>query len=63
VTLTPARRRLRGEAEKIPAAIVGRLGMELAELRHLHSMLTQVIAAANHANNSHQAVRGQAPAS
>ncbi|GAA1283617.1 MarR family transcriptional regulator [Planotetraspora silvatica] len=69
VTLTPAGRRLRDEAEKIPATIVGRLEMEPAELQHLHRMLTQVIAAANkantanNANHSHQAVRGQAPAS
>ncbi|MBB4936859.1 DNA-binding MarR family transcriptional regulator [Streptosporangium album] len=62
VTLTPAGRHLRGEAEKIPAAIVERLGMELGELRHLHQMLTQVIAAATTANTSHRAVRGQAPA-
>ncbi|GII30284.1 MarR family winged helix-turn-helix transcriptional regulator [Planotetraspora mira] len=63
VTLTPAGRRLRDEAEKIPATIVGRLGMELSELQLLHQMLTRVIAAANNANHSHQAVHGQAPAS
>ncbi|GAA4564199.1 MarR family transcriptional regulator [Planotetraspora kaengkrachanensis] len=52
VTLTPEGRRLRDEAEKIPPAIVGRLGMELSELQRLHQMLTQVIAAANHANHA-----------
>ncbi|WP_089205956.1 MarR family transcriptional regulator [Streptosporangium subroseum] len=62
VTLTPAGRRLRDEAEKIPAAIVERLGMELAELQQLHGMLTQVIAAAGSANAAHRAVRGQASA-
>ncbi|MFI5694630.1 MarR family winged helix-turn-helix transcriptional regulator [Kribbella sp. NPDC051586] len=50
VTLTPAGWRLRNEAEKIPAAIVGRLGMEVSELQHLRQVLTQVIAAANVAN-------------
>jgi MarR family transcriptional regulator, organic hydroperoxide resistance regulator len=62
VTLTPAGRQLRSEAEKIPAAIVGRLGMELVELQHLHQVLIRVIAAANDANNSHRAARGQASA-
>ncbi|WP_049567838.1 MarR family winged helix-turn-helix transcriptional regulator [Nonomuraea sp. SBT364] len=46
VTLTPAGRRLRAEAEKIPPAIVARLGMDLDELQHLHQALTRVIAAA-----------------
>ncbi|MFI9550225.1 MarR family winged helix-turn-helix transcriptional regulator [Nonomuraea endophytica] len=45
VTLTPAGRALRAEAEKIPPAIVERLGMELAELQHLHGALMRVIAA------------------
>ncbi|MBB5134524.1 DNA-binding MarR family transcriptional regulator [Thermocatellispora tengchongensis] len=46
VTLTPAGRALRAEAEKIPPAIVARLGMELDELQDLHRALTRVIAAA-----------------
>ena len=50
VTLTPAGWRLRKEAEKIPAAIVSRLGMEVSELQHLHQELTRVIAAAKEAN-------------
>ncbi|MFI6392769.1 MarR family winged helix-turn-helix transcriptional regulator [Nonomuraea sp. NPDC050547] len=45
VTLTPAGRALRAEAEKIPPAIVERLGMDLAELQHLHGVLMRVIAA------------------
>ena len=50
VTLTPAGWRLRKEAEKIPAAIVSRLGMDVSELQHLHQELTRVIAAAKEAN-------------
>ncbi|MEV0383206.1 MarR family transcriptional regulator [Nonomuraea sp. NPDC050643] len=46
VTLTPTGRRLRAEAEKIPPAIVARLGMELEELQDLHQALLRVIAAA-----------------
>ncbi|SEG88123.1 DNA-binding transcriptional regulator, MarR family [Nonomuraea solani] len=45
VTLTPAGRKLRAEAEKIPPAIVARLGMSLEELQELHRSLTRVIAA------------------
>jgi DNA-binding MarR family transcriptional regulator len=46
VTLTPSGRALRAEAEKIPPAIVERLGMPIEELRSLHAALSQVIAAA-----------------
>jgi DNA-binding MarR family transcriptional regulator len=49
VTLTAAGQALRAEAEKIPTAVVRRLGMELGELQRLHESLTRVIAAANHA--------------
>jgi DNA-binding MarR family transcriptional regulator len=49
VTLTPAGQELRAEAEKIPPAIVERLGMPLTELRDLHTALTRVIAAAQQA--------------
>ncbi|MFC4008856.1 MarR family winged helix-turn-helix transcriptional regulator [Nonomuraea purpurea] len=45
VTLTPAGRQLRAEAEKIPPAIVARLGMEIEELQDLHRALMRVIAA------------------
>ena len=45
LTLTPAGRRLRAEAERIPAGIVERLGMPVEELLSLHGALTRVIAA------------------
>lgn len=48
VTLTPAGRLLRAEAEKIPPAIVARLGMSIEELQQLHDVLMRVIKAANH---------------
>ncbi len=46
VTLTDRGRDLRAEAEKIPPAIVARLGMPIEELEALHGALTRVIAAA-----------------
>ena len=46
VTLTPAGKALRDQAERIPATIVDRLGMSLEELQALHGALTEVIAAA-----------------
>jgi len=46
VCLTDRGRDLRREAEKIPAAVVATLGIEVAELQQLHRMLTRVIAAA-----------------
>jgi DNA-binding MarR family transcriptional regulator len=46
VTLTAAGQALRADAEKIPPAIVQRLGMPIDELRDLHAALTRVIAAA-----------------
>ncbi|WP_020547296.1 MarR family winged helix-turn-helix transcriptional regulator [Nonomuraea coxensis] len=46
VTLTPEGRGLRAEAEKIPPAIVSRLGMGLDELQDLHRALTRLTAAA-----------------
>jgi len=46
VTLTPAGRALRAQAERIPPAIVERLGMSLPQLQDLHATLTGVIAAA-----------------
>lgn len=45
ITLTPAGRALRADAERIPPAVVERLGMPLADLEALHAVLTQVIAA------------------
>jgi MarR family transcriptional regulator, organic hydroperoxide resistance regulator len=46
VVLTERGRALRAEAERIPPAIVDRLGMEVDELLELHRRLTDVIAAA-----------------
>jgi MarR family transcriptional regulator, organic hydroperoxide resistance regulator len=46
VTLTPAGRALRAEAERIPPAIIARLGMPIAELEAIRDSLTRVIAAA-----------------
>jgi MarR family transcriptional regulator, organic hydroperoxide resistance regulator len=46
ITLTAAGRALRAEAEKIPPAVVERLGLPLDDLERLHAALTQVIAAA-----------------
>jgi DNA-binding MarR family transcriptional regulator len=45
VTLTRRGRELRTEAEKIPPAVVERLGMPLDDLEQLHAVLTRVIAA------------------
>lgn len=50
IVLTDEGRALRRQAEKVPVAIVERLGMELTELRSLHQALTRVIAAANGAH-------------
>jgi DNA-binding MarR family transcriptional regulator len=46
VTLTEKGRALRAEAEKVPPAVVAKLGMDLDELRALHQSLTRVIAVA-----------------
>jgi len=46
ITLTPKGKELRSEAEKIPPAVVKRLGMPIEDLQHLHAALTKVIAAA-----------------
>lgn len=45
VELTRRGRQLRAEAEKIPPAVVRRLGMEVGELLDLHRTLARVIAA------------------
>ena len=47
VTLTAAGLALRADAERIPPAIVARLGMPVEELMRLHADLTAVIAAAH----------------
>jgi DNA-binding MarR family transcriptional regulator len=46
ITLTPTGRALREQAERIPPAIIERLGMSLRELQDLRTMLNAVIAAA-----------------
>ena len=46
VTLTDSGRALRAEAEKVPPAIVARLGIEVSELEAMHAALTTLIAAA-----------------
>ncbi|MDQ0381593.1 MarR family winged helix-turn-helix transcriptional regulator [Amycolatopsis thermophila] len=45
VDLTDSGRALRAEAEKIPYQVVETLGMEVAELEQLHTVLGRVIAA------------------
>jgi DNA-binding MarR family transcriptional regulator len=45
VTLTDRGTALRAEAERIPPAIVERLGLPLADLERLHAELSAVIAA------------------
>lgn len=45
ITLTDAGRALRAEAERIPPAIVERLGMPLEDLEELREVLTGVISA------------------
>ncbi|MEV0153416.1 MarR family transcriptional regulator [Micromonospora sp. NPDC050686] len=59
VSLTPSGQALRAQAERIPPAIVERLGLPLADLRHLHTVLTEVIAAANRATAPEPAAPGQ----
>ena len=46
LTLTPVGQALRAEAEKIPPAVIARLGVDVDELMDLHAALTRVIAAA-----------------
>ena len=52
ISLTDKGRALRTEAERIPAGIIDRLGMELSELTALHAALTDVIAASQRALES-----------
>jgi DNA-binding MarR family transcriptional regulator len=49
ISLTDAGRALRAQAERVPAGIVDRLGMDVAELRALHQALTEVIQASQEA--------------
>jgi DNA-binding MarR family transcriptional regulator len=52
VDLTAKGRALRKAAEKVPPAIVAKLGMELSELTALHAALTKVISAARDATSA-----------
>jgi DNA-binding MarR family transcriptional regulator len=52
VELTAAGRALRADAEKIPPAIVERLGMDVSQLLDLHQTLTEVIAATDSGRSS-----------
>jgi MarR family transcriptional regulator, organic hydroperoxide resistance regulator len=49
IALTDKGRALREQAQRIPAGILDRLGMELPELTALHAALTEVIAASHRA--------------
>ena len=49
IALTAKGQALRAEAERIPAGIVERLGMDVAELTALHGALTRVIEASQRA--------------
>jgi DNA-binding MarR family transcriptional regulator len=49
IGLTDAGRALRAQAERIPAGIVERLGMDVTELTGLHEALTRVIGASRRA--------------
>ncbi|SDO47963.1 DNA-binding transcriptional regulator, MarR family [Nakamurella panacisegetis] len=53
VSLTPAGVALRSDAERIPEAVVQRLGMKVADLRELHTTLTGFISR-THAIDSEQ---------
>ena len=52
VTLTESGRALRAEAEKVPPAIVARLGIEISELEAMHAALTTLIAAARRTSDA-----------
>lgn len=49
VELTESGRALRTQAEKVPPAVIAKLGMEVSRLEELHAALTEVIAAARSA--------------
>jgi DNA-binding MarR family transcriptional regulator len=51
VTLTQAGEQLRAQAEKVPPAIVARLGIDIPDLENLHAALTQLISAAREEPN------------
>ncbi|MCU1552187.1 MAG: MarR family transcriptional regulator [Glaciihabitans sp.] len=47
IELTPTGRELRASAEKVPAQIVERLGMDVSELESIRDSLTRLLAAAS----------------
>ena len=49
LTLTADGRKLRRQAEKVPGAIIGRLGLPVEELEHARVVLTSLLAAADRA--------------
>jgi len=49
IVLTDRGRALRGDAERVPGAIVEKLGMEVSELRAMHATLTNLIERARRA--------------
>ncbi|MEU4650877.1 MarR family winged helix-turn-helix transcriptional regulator [Nocardia fluminea] len=51
IDLTDAGRELREQAERIPPAVVARLGVSLADLEELRDVLGRVNAAARHASD------------
>ena len=51
VPLTQAGEQLRAQAEKVPPAIVARLGIDIPDLENLHAALTQLISAAREEPN------------
>ena len=55
IELTPAGKRLRRRAERIPPAIVARLGIEVADLEKLHGSLLALIAATRTADSPTEA--------
>lgn len=54
ITLTADGRALRSKAEKVPGAIVSKLGLPLDDLVALRTTLTKVIAAARNALDEHE---------
>jgi DNA-binding MarR family transcriptional regulator len=52
LTLTTAGRRLRRKAEKVPAAIVARLGVPVEELERARLVITDLLEAADRASES-----------
>lgn len=58
VDLTDAGRALRSQAERIPPAVVARLGVELSDLEELRTVLTKVNEAARQSLSARPAEKG-----